>query len=142
MPRLLPTCRSRRHPHFIVTLPGANGTQVIGAVGFAEDPDRKGEAELGYWIARKHWRRGYATEAARAALSVARTLVTSGSLPGISSTTRPADVLRKLGFTRTGEAKPCHSLSRGRADPAYHYALELVSPASDPADPNMFRRAA
>jgi RimJ/RimL family protein N-acetyltransferase len=74
MPRLLPTCRSRRHPHFIVTLPGANGTQVIGAVGFAEDPDRKGEAELGYWIARKHWRRGYATEAARAALSVARTL--------------------------------------------------------------------
>ncbi|HEY6870997.1 MAG TPA: GNAT family N-acetyltransferase, partial [Novosphingobium sp.] len=61
-----------RFPHFVVTLPGADGGQTIGTVGLI--PAEGGQAELGYWIARAHWGRGYATEAARAALRIARTL--------------------------------------------------------------------
>ncbi len=57
-----------RLPHFLVTLPGVG---VIGSAGMGE---HHGEPEIGYWIARPHWGHGYATEAARAVLRIARTL--------------------------------------------------------------------
>ena len=57
-----------RLPHFLVTLPGVG---VIGSAGMGE---HEGQAEIGYWIARAHWGRGYATEAAGAVLRIARTL--------------------------------------------------------------------
>ena len=61
-----------RLPHFLVTLPGVG---VIGAAGLSEpNREHEREAELGYWIARAHWGRGYATEAAGAVLRIARTL--------------------------------------------------------------------
>ena len=61
-----------RCPDFLVTLPGMDGAHVIGCAGMVSGED--GTAEIGYWIARSHWGRGFATEAARAVLTVARTL--------------------------------------------------------------------
>ena len=48
---------------FAVTLRD-DGT-LIGAIGLTID-DRHGRAELGYWIGKPYWGRGYATEAGRA----------------------------------------------------------------------------
>jgi RimJ/RimL family protein N-acetyltransferase len=115
-----------RHPHFMVTLPGAEGSRLIGTVGLvpgAEDP------ELGYWIARDQWNRGYATEAARAVLSLARTLG-HRRVMAHRFLDNPASgrVLRKLGFIPTGiTERP--SLGRGTTAPAESLALDLGEPS-------------
>ncbi len=67
-------------------------------------------AELGYWIARPHWGRGYVTEAATALID---THFADPDAPDIRSghfldNTRSAHVLHKLGFARTGvRTIPC-----------------------------------
>ncbi|MGZ5868309.1 MAG: GNAT family N-acetyltransferase, partial [Croceibacterium sp.] len=88
-------------PHFVVTLPDAKGAPIIGAVGLHEESDG---LELGYWVARDHRGQGYATEAARGALDVARALGRRRVLAG-HYVDNPASgrVLRKLGFRETGE---------------------------------------
>jgi RimJ/RimL family protein N-acetyltransferase len=108
-----------RLPHFLVTLPGVG---VIGAAGLGE---QEGDAELGYWIARPHWGQGYATEAARAVLRIARTLGHTRVVAG-HFTDNPASgkVLRKLGFVSTGRAGQRHSLARGGAAESAEYALD------------------
>ncbi len=45
-----------------------DGGEVIGNCGIRRRPSGQHEAELGYELAPWHWRRGYATEAARAML--------------------------------------------------------------------------
>jgi RimJ/RimL family protein N-acetyltransferase len=37
--------------------------EVIGGVGIHKVDRKHGLAEMGYWLARAHWRKGYATEA-------------------------------------------------------------------------------
>lgn len=116
-----------RCPHFFVTLPTSMApAAIIGCVGLT-----RGDAgvELGYWIAREHWGRGFATEAARATLSLARTLghrriAASHFLDNPAS----AKVLRKLGFQPTGQVVQRHSLARGTSAPAALHALDLGSP--------------
>jgi RimJ/RimL family protein N-acetyltransferase len=41
---------------------------LVGAIGLRIEPDHAC-AELGYWIGKPHWRRGFATEAAEATLA-------------------------------------------------------------------------
>lgn len=116
--------QDKRHPHFLVTLPGASGTDLIGCIGLAE---HEGESELGYWIAQPHWNRGFATEAGRAVLALARTL---GHRRVVAShfMDNPASgrVLRKLGFRPTGEIRQRHSQGRGTASAAVIHALTLA----------------
>lgn len=122
-----------RLPHFLVTLPG---TGVIGSAGMGE---HEGVPEIGYWIARAHWGKGYATEAARGVLQIARMLghrrVTAGHF-----TDNPASgkVLRKLGFVPTGRIGQRFSLARGGAVDAVEYGLDLEADM----DPAPFARAA
>lgn len=69
---------SLRHPQFLVTLPGGDGAELVGCVGFA--PAAIGTAahpapvDFTCWIAEPFRGRGYGIEAGRAALSVARTI--------------------------------------------------------------------
>ena len=44
---------------------------VIGACGFTDIDLGAGSAEYGYWVGRRYWGRGYATEAGRHALEFA-----------------------------------------------------------------------
>jgi ribosomal-protein-alanine N-acetyltransferase len=83
-----------------ITLPAAG---VVGAIGLHFEAAHA-KAELGYWIAREHWNRGYATEAARA-------LLTHGFGPlqlervfarCMTRNRASARVLAKLGFVREG----------------------------------------
>lgn len=113
-----------RLPHFFVTLPTNNApAEIIGGVALMPG---EGEAELGYWIARDHWGQGYATEATRAVLGLARTLghrrVSAGPFTDNPASAR---VLRKAGFRPTGEMRACFSRARGKTVPAAIHAIEL-----------------
>lgn len=121
------TFAARQHdrllPNFFVTLPGADGARLIGSVGLSRDGD---DIELGYWIGRPFWGQGYATEAARAVLSLAKAL---GHQRLVAShfVDNPASgrVLRKLGFCPTGVVRDRFSLGRGGVAPAQQLALTL-----------------
>ena len=110
-----------RRPHFLVV--EADSGQVIGSAGIG---DHLGEAEIGYWIARPFWNRGYATEAAGAVLEVARLLgyrrVNAGHFVDNPASGR---VLRKLGFAPTGVTRPRMSCARGEEVAAHEYVLDL-----------------
>ena len=98
--------------------------QLIGESGLARRPS--GSVELGYWIARSHWGRGYATEACAALVDIARTLGLS-SLEGSYFLDNPASarVLEKLGFETLGITAPRMSSARGEQVPARLMRLEL-----------------
>lgn len=115
-----------RFPQFLVTLPrivGGTGAALVGGVGLIDAP---GGPELGYWIGREHWGRGYATEAGRATLAVARALghrqVSAAHFPDNPASGR---VLAKLGFRPTGRIEPRYSLALGEQAPALVMELRL-----------------
>jgi RimJ/RimL family protein N-acetyltransferase len=128
--------QERMLPHFLITLPGSDGAQLIGCIGlsrFGED------IELGYWIAREHWGQGYATEAARAVLRLAAALG-HRHLTASHFADNPASgaVLRKLGFTPAGSATR-FSAGRGEASESLIFALavgECCGGGDDDAESN------
>ena len=129
-----------RLPHFFVSN-AANG-ELIGSVGLGRDDDAR--TELGYWIARPHWGRGYAPEAARAVLRLARTLGHRQLVAG-HFVYNPASgrVLAKIGFRPTGKVVPRFSLGRGHEVESVEYATDLGAASDcDGGDPRMTRRAA
>jgi RimJ/RimL family protein N-acetyltransferase len=122
-----------RLPHFLVTLPG------IGVIGSAGMGEHEGQPEIGYWIARDHWGRGYATEAAAAVLKIARTLGHRRVLAGhFADNPASGKVLRKVGFVPTGRLGQRFSAARGERIESVEYALDLEADM----DPAPFARAA
>jgi RimJ/RimL family protein N-acetyltransferase len=88
----------RGEVRFAIELDG----RLIGGVGFYRR--RSGAAELGFWLGRPWWGRGYATEATRA---VVRHGFQACRLPGFTSShfadnRASAGVLGKLGFEPVG----------------------------------------
>lgn len=115
--------RPRLLPGFLITRPGAGGAELIGGIGLSDD---RGQVELGYWIARKQWGYGYATEAARAVLRLAEALG-HRRIGAFHFADNPASgrVLAKAGFQPSGDNHPRFSLARGALAPAQGYVLEL-----------------
>lgn len=115
--------QDRMRPRFLLTLPTATGAEIIGCAGLGED---NGQAELGYWIARLHWGHGYATEAARAVLEIARLLghcrVVAGHFHDNPASGR---VLRKAGFVPTGAISNRYSRGRGEDVRSIMHAVDL-----------------
>ena len=108
--RFASMAQDARTPNFFVTLPAADGARLVGSAGLGP---HEGEVELGYWIARDEWGKGYATEAARAVLTLARTLGHRRIVAGhFEDNPASGKVLRKLGFRPTGEIRPRYSLAR------------------------------
>ena len=112
-------------PRFLITLPGEGGAPIIGCIGLSH---HRGEAELGYWIARELWGNGYGAEAARAVVSLARTLgharvVASHFLENPGA----AQVLHEAGFARTGRIAERRCLASGVLCSALEYAVSLVA---------------
>lgn len=104
--------------------------QLIGCTGLA---DHNGEAELGYWLAREAWGQGYATEAGRAVVEMARH---SARLPRLVSghfVDNPASgkVLVKLGFRPTGETEMRECVARGIEVPCRLFTLDLWAGAEN-----------
>lgn len=100
-------------PSFLVFERTDREPVLVGACGLGRRPS--GAVELGYWIARDHWGRGFATESATALLEIARTLGLE-RLEASYFADNPASgrVLEKLGFTATGMRAPRYSCARGR----------------------------
>jgi RimJ/RimL family protein N-acetyltransferase len=100
--------------------------RLIGSCGLGRRPS--GAVELGYWIARPHWGRGFATEACSALIDIARTL----GLPSLEAShfiDNPASarVLEKLGFESLHIIAPRMSCARGAEVPARLMRLRLVA---------------
>ncbi len=89
----------------------AGAVRLIGGVGLHPAGE---ERELGYWLTPDAWGRGYATEAARAMVAIARYALGLRRIVSAYFLDNPASghVLAKLGFRVTGQARrPC--LARG-----------------------------
>jgi RimJ/RimL family protein N-acetyltransferase len=126
------SAREAKFPRLLITR--VRDAALVGCVGIDRN---ESDIELGYWIARQHWGRGYATEAGRAVLEISamlghQRLVASHFLDNPAS----GRVLRKLGFEATGKVASRHSCGRGEEALAAEYALEL-----DQALPCMMRAA-
>jgi RimJ/RimL family protein N-acetyltransferase len=106
-------CDWERHAEFVIE---HHNFGVVGSIGFTH---KRGErAEIGYFLGRPYWNRGYATEAVRAALRWVkrdwrRNVVVAGHF-----TDNPASgqVLCKAGFLYTGDVELRPSVARGRDD--------------------------
>jgi len=99
--------------------------RLIGACGLGRRPS--GAVEMGYWIARGFWGRGFATEACEALIRIARALGLK-QLEASHFIDNPASarVLDKLGFESTGLIAPRMSCARGGEVPARLMRLRLA----------------
>lgn len=107
----------------------AGAPRLVGSCGLGRRPS--GAVELGYWIARPHWGRGYATEAGAALIDIARTLGVR-QLEGSHFLDNPASgrVLEKLGFEPLGITAPRLSCARGAEAQARLMRLVLAADAA------------
>ena len=121
-------------PAFLIFERTKGEPRLIGSAGLGQTDD--GQTEIGYWLRRSHWGRGFATEAGHAVMDIARSLghrhLSSGHFED-----NPASghVLRKLGFRPTGRVEQRHSKGRGGTVPCVLFSCDLagVDPADDPA---------
>jgi RimJ/RimL family protein N-acetyltransferase len=123
----LATERSAHEAAFLVFRRTRGAPELIGAAGFGRRPS--GEVELGYWIARAHWGLGYATEAARAVVDIARDGLRLPRLIAGHFTDNPASgrVLEKIDFKPTGIVAPRYSAGRREAAPCKLFRRDFGS---------------
>ena len=107
-----------RERTFLIEAPGEG---PVGVVGFFEDEEASPRlgTELGYWIGRPFWGRGYATEAVGEAVRWSeqdwrRRVIVAGHFADNSASGR---VLEKTGFLYTGVIATRYSRARGEAAP-------------------------
>ena len=123
-------------PSLLVFERGQSAPQLIGSCGLGRRPS--GAVEMGYWIARPFWGRGFATEACTAVIDIARMLGLA-SLEASHFIDNPASarVLDKLGFQSLHVIAPRMSCARGAEVPARLMRLQLQGAAFDDEDEAM-----
>ncbi len=92
--------------------------EFLGSVGFSPEGkgnDPEGVVEIGYWIGREFWNRGWASEAVGLVLGLAARagagLATALVFPGNPASER---VLQKNGFEYVGDEEKAYPLRGGR----------------------------
>ena len=95
----------RRKFQFAITL--SEGGQLVGSVGIRRKPENDWEADIGYELAPEHWRRGYATEAARAIVSFGFRELKVHRISSwcIAENTASVRVAERLGFKLEGRLR-------------------------------------
>ena len=114
----------------VIALRTGGAPRLIGTIGFGRTEE--GEPEFGYWIARRWWGQGFATEAGRAVVAIARDSLRLKRLAAGHFLDNPASgrVLEKLGFRPTGIVAPRYSAGRGETARCRLYALQLATEAA------------
>jgi RimJ/RimL family protein N-acetyltransferase len=115
-------------PSLLVFERGDGPPRLVGSCGLGRRAS--GAVEMGYWIGRPSWGRGFATEACTALVDIARTLGLA-SLEASHFIDNPASarVLEKLGFVPLGIVAPRMSCARGAEVPARLMRLRLKAAA-------------
>jgi len=117
-------------PRFLMVQRTAARPRIIGCIGI--DPMEDGSTELGYWVARPYWGLGYATEAGRHMIELARTLgIQQLSASHFVDNPASGSVLRKLGFRPTGRTVERSSKGRSAPSPVTEYARTVDAPGND-----------
>ena len=124
----LATDRDPATPASLILRRTAGAPQLVGTIGIGRRPD--GEPELGYFIARRFWGLGFATEAGRAMIDFARDSLRLPRLNAGYFLDNPASgrVLEKLGFAPTGAVTPRYSAGRREAASCRLLTLDLAEP--------------
>jgi RimJ/RimL family protein N-acetyltransferase len=105
-----------------------NAPALVGGIGLHPAANVSGTShELGYWLTPAAWGRGYATEAGRAVIAMARHALGLKRIGSSHYLDNPASgrVLRKLGFRPTGATAALDCRSRGVAVEAALFDLDL-----------------
>lgn len=116
--------RDGHDPRFVIMSHRRGAPELVGAIGiFASS----GAADLGYWLKPDAWGLGYATEAGRAVLEMARHALPIRWLSAWHFIDNEASgrVLRKLGFRPTGAALFKDGHDRPDDAPCTEYSLDL-----------------
>lgn len=115
--------RGATDPRFVI-VERSGAHRLIGGIGLQRADN--GDHELGYWLTPDAWGRGYATEAGRAVIDIARHALPLTRLTAYHHADNPASghVLRKLGFVETGRSQRW-SLARGGMVEAVDFVLDL-----------------
>ena len=116
--------RGAEEPRFVIMAHDGPLPALIGGIAIQEEPDGH---HLAYWLCPDAWGRGYATEAARAVVDMARHALPLTELRAWHFTDNPASgrVLRKLGFAPTGRTLIMPSMGRAEPAPGIEYDLHL-----------------
>ena len=119
-------------PSFLIFERTDSAPRLIGSCGLGRRPS--GAVEMGYWIGRPFWGRGFASEACTALIEIARTLGLS-RLEASHFIDNPASarVLDKLGFESLGIIAPRMSCARGEEVPARLMRLRLAGAEAEEA---------
>lgn len=117
--------RDPRLPSFLAFTRTHGAPRLVGGCGLGKRAD--GAVEIGYWIARPYWGLGFATEAGRALMDIAR----ATGIAGITAShflDNPAsgNVLRKIGFRPTGRIGQRYSAGRGTTAPCALFEEDKV----------------
>ena len=107
-------------PNFLIFARTLGAPRLVGGCGVMHREE--GNLELGYWIARPYWGLGFATEAGKAVVQIARAM----HLPPLKAghfLDNPAsgNVLRKIGFRPTGQVALRYSRARGEHVPCAQF---------------------
>jgi 8-oxo-dGTP diphosphatase len=131
--------------HLAITGRDQDAETLVGVVGLTLAPDSR-SARLGYWVGRKFWGHGVATEAAG---RLARWALANLDLDRLEATVaedNPASlaVLRRLGFQETGRGR-AHFRARGGELPVITLAATRAdlfppAPAAAPPSPDAARK--
>ena len=121
----------RDRPRLLICAHDGGAVRIIGLIAIGRDD--RGDDELGYWLTPDAWGRGYATEAGRAMIRMARESLRLKRLVSGHFIDNPnsGKVLRKLGFRATGRIVPRHSRALGHDTPCATFELDLCAAVAD-----------
>lgn len=116
--------RGMTDPQMLICERTDGAPRLVGGIGLHDDGR---DMELGYWIAPSRWGLGFATEAGRAVIDLARNSLRLDRLVAGHFLDNPASgrVLRKLGFRPTGKIEMRQCLAHGEARPCAVHVLDF-----------------
>ena len=114
-----------KEPRLFIFREDPGPAELIGVAGLDRMPS--GDVELGYWIAKQHWNRGYASEAGRQMIEIAGTELKLTRLVAGYFIDNPASgrVLEKLGFVPASGPVDRNSRARGGVASCQMCTLDL-----------------